>query len=402
MPTYSYSAVNRVGKTVKGTITAQDMDQLKSLLKRDNLVLIEAAEQGVMTRDIDLSFLTRVKARDLSVFCRQFVSIVGAGIPAAAALGLLATQTQCKPLRTAILETQLNIEKGESLSESMRMHPRVFPDIMCNMVAAGEASGNLEIAFTRMAAYFEKDAHTKGSVKKAMTYPCIVICVVIIVLLVLMTSVIPNFQSMFDSMGTEMPLLTQIVIDTSNWVSNNLLLLVLIVAAIAVGLVFFGKTNRGKHVYGWIARKLPLFGTLTVKSASSSFARTFSTLLAAGLPMLDALEITAKNMTNIYFYDALMTARAEVSAGNPLAYPLEACGIFPPMVYHMTSIGEETGELEAMLDKMADYYDEEVEQATAAITSAIEPMIMMFLAVIVMIVVLAVYLPMFSMYDGLM
>ncbi len=402
MPTYTYSAVNRVGKTVKGTLAAQDMDQLKSLLKRDSLVLIEAGEQSVMNRDIDLSFLTRVKPRDLSVFCRQFVSIVGAGIPAAQALGLLATQTQCKPLRTAILETQLSIEKGESLSQSMRMHPRVFPEIMCNMVAAGEASGNLEVAFSRMAAYFEKDARTKGSVKKAMAYPIVVVIVMILVLIVMMAFVIPGFQDMFDSMGTEMPLLTKIVIDVSNWVSSNLFLLAIIIAGIAVGLVLLGKTDQGKHIYGWLARKLPLFGNLTTKTASSLFARTFSTLLAAGLPMLDALEITAKNMTNVYFYEALMKARAEVASGNPLAMPLEACGIFPPMVYHMASIGEETGELESMLDKMADYYDEEVENATAALTSAIEPMIMIFLAIIVFIIVLAVYLPMFTMYDGLL
>lgn len=400
MPTYQYSAVNRTGKTVKGTLVAQDMEQLKSVLKRDNMVLIEASEQNVMQRDIDLSFLTRVKPRDLSVFCRQFVSIVAAGIPAAAALGLLATQTQCQPLRKAILETQLNIEKGESLSDSMRAHPRVFPDIMCNMVEAGEASGNLEVAFTRMAEYFEKDAHTKGSVKKAMTYPIIVICVVILVLIVLMVGVIPSFQGMFDDMGQEMPFLTKIVIDVSNWTAGHLPLLLLIIVAIVFGLVFFGKTKSGKHVYGWLARKLPLFGNLTTKSASASFARTFSTLTAAGLPMLDALEITAKNMTNIYFYEALMKARAEVASGNPLAFPLEACGIFPPMVYHMASIGEETGELESMLVKMADYYDEEVESATAALTSAIEPLIMVFLAGIVLVVVLAIYLPMFTMYDG--
>ena len=400
MPVYQYSAVNRAGKTVKGVLTAQDMEQLKSLLRRDNLVLIEAGEQNVMQRDIDLSFLTRVKPRDLSVFCRQFVSIVGAGIPAAAALGLLASQTQCKPLRTAILETQLSIEKGESLSGSMRMHKRVFPEIMCNMVEAGEASGNLEIAFSRMAEFFEKDARTRGAVKKAMAYPIIVLIVMVLVLIVLMVGVIPNFQSMFDDMDQEMPFLTQIVIDVSNFVAGNLPLILLVMVALGVGIYFFGKTDPGRHVSGWLARKLPLFGSLTVKSASSSFARTFSTLMASGLPMLDALEITAKNMTNVYFEEALMQARSDVAAGTPLALPLEASGIFPPMVYHMTSIGEETGELEAMLTKMADYYDEEVESATAALTSAIEPLIMVFLAGIVLVVVLAIYLPMFTMYDG--
>lgn len=402
MPSYGYVAVNPLGKIKKGSIEAEDLEQARAFLKRSELTAIELKEQGLLTKDIDLPFLNRVKARDLGVFCRQFVSIVSAGIPIFAALTMLASQTQNVRLKKAILDTHAQIEKGESLSDAMRLHsPDIFPPMMINMVAAGEASGNLEKAFTRLADHFEKGSRVKGAVKKAMVYPTIVLVVVVVVVAIMMVMVIPAFTGVFEDMGMDLPLITKIVMGFSDWMVAHWWQLFLGIFAFIFLVILFARTDKGKHFFGKLVMKLPLFGDMTVKSASANFARTLSTLISSGLPMLDSLEITAKNMNNIYFKEAVLLCRDEAATGANLSAPLESGGLFPPMVYHMTSIGEETGDLEEMLDRLADYYDEEVDAATKALLAALEPAIILVMAVIVGVVVCSILLPMFSMYDAL-
>lgn len=402
MPSYGYTAVNSLGKIKKGSIEAEDLEQARALLKRSDLTAIELKEQGLLTKDIDLPFLNRVKARDLGVFCRQFVSIVSAGIPIYSALTMLASQTQNTRLKNAILDTHAQIEKGESLSDAFRMHsPDIFPQMMINMVAAGEASGNLEKAFTRLADHFEKGSRVKGAVKKALIYPAIVLVIVVAVVIIMMVAVIPSFTSTFAEMGMDLPWITRLVMGFSDWMVLHWWKLLIGIFAVVALLIMFSKTNKGKHFFGKIAMKLPLIGDMTVKSSSANFARTLSTLTSSGLPMLDSLEITARNMTNIYFKEAVLYCRDEAATGANLSTPLEASDIFPPMVYHMTGIGEETGDLEEMLDRLADYYDEEVEAATQAVLAALEPAIILVMALIVGVVVCSILLPMFSMYDAL-
>ena len=402
MPSFGYVAVNPLGKIKKGSIEAEDLEQARAFLKRSDLTAIELKEQGILTKDIDLPFLNRVKARDLGVFCRQFVSIVSAGIPIYAALTMLASQTQNVRLKKAILDTHAQIEKGESLSDALRLHsPDIFPAMMINMVAAGEASGNLEKAFTRLADHFEKGSRVRGAVKKAMVYPTIVLVVVIAVVALMMVMVIPSFTSVFLDMDMELPWMTKIVMGFSDWMVLHWWKLFLGIFGVVFLLILFGKTDKGRHFFGKLVMKLPLFGDMTVKSASANFARTLSTLVSSGLPMLDSLEITAKNMSNIYFKEAVLYCRDEAATGANLSTPLENSSLFPPMVYHMTGIGEETGDLEEMLDRLADYYDEEVEAATKALIAALEPAIILLMAGIVGIVVCAILLPMFSMYDAL-
>lgn len=402
MPSFGYVAVNALGKTKKGSIEAEDLEQARALLKRNDLVAIELKEQGILTKDIDLPIFNRVKARDLGVFCRQFVSIVSAGIPVYTALTMLASQTENRRLKKAILDSHSQIEKGESLSDAFRIHsPDIFPTMMVNMVAAGEASGNLEKAFTRLAEHFEKNSTVKGAVKKAMIYPTIVFVVVVVVVAIMMVVVIPEFVSVFEDMEMELPWITKMVMGMSDWMVSSWWQLLLIVVGVISGLVLFAKTDKGKHFFGKLVLKLPLFGDMTVKSSSANFARTLSTLVSSGLPMLDSLEITAKNMNNIYFKEAVLFCRDEAAAGATLSAPLEQSEMFPPMVYHMTHIGEETGDLEEMLDRLADYYDEEVEASTKALLAAMEPAIMIIMAVVVGVVVCSILLPMFSMYDGL-
>ncbi len=402
MPTYSYLAVDRYGKKKKGAIPADDVDHLKQIIKRDGMTLIEFKEQGIMQKDIDIPFLDKVKDRDLSVFCRQFVSMLSAGVPIASALQMLGAQTENKRLKAAIINTKTEIEKGETLADAMKMQPRsVFPEIMLNMTRAGEASGNLEIAYSRLAVYFEKRNKTRAAVKKAMIYPCVIVSVVIIAMIVMIMFVLPRFKGVFESAGAELPAVTKALMAFSDWLIANWWMALLIVAAVITAIVLFGRTDKGRHIYGKIAIKMPIFGDLKMKGEASMFARTAATLLHAGLPMLEALEICSANMENVYFKESVLRAKDEVSIGTPLAAGLRLGGYFPPLVNHMVGIGEETGGVEEMLDKVAEYFDEETEATTSQLMSLMEPFIIIFMAISVGFIVMAVLLPMFTMYEHL-
>ncbi|MBE6543076.1 MAG: type II secretion system F family protein [Ruminococcaceae bacterium] len=402
MPTYGYVAVDRYGKKKKGSLFADDPQHLKKLIKHDGYTLVEYKEQGVMTRDIDLPFLDRVKDRDLSVFARQFVSMLSAGVPIATSLQMLGAQTENKRLKAALLNTKTEIEKGETLTDAMKKQGySIFPEIMINMVKAGEASGNLEVAFNRLASYFEKRNKTRAAIKKAMIYPCVVICVVVIVMIIMIAVVLPKFKNVFESAGADLPGITKALLAISDWLTSNWLLAAIIVAAVVAAFILFGKTDKGRHIYDKIALKVPIFGILTTKSEAAMFARTAATLLKAGLPMLQTIEICSENMTNIYFRESLERAKEEVSVGTPFASGIEMGGYFPPLVSHMVGIGEETGGIEEMLDKVAEYYDEETEVMTASMMSLMEPFIMVLMATCVGFIVIAILVPMFSMYDHL-
>lgn len=401
MATYDYVAVDKLGKEKKGAIEGDNRDQVAAKLKLDGLIPVMVKEQSLLSKDIELPFNKKVKPRDMSVFCRQFVSIISAGVTIVDALQMLFEQTENPRLKRAVRETKVGIEKGESLADSMRPYADVYTPMLITLVEAGEASGSLETSFTRMAEQYEKDARLSSMMKKSMIYPVIVGGVAVVVIAILLTVVVPNFMSMFSEIDGEMPALTLAVVAVSEFMQSYWYFIIGAILLAAAGLLYFGKTERGKYIFGIIAIRLPLFGKLNVKVASARFARTMSTLTASGLNMMDALEISANSMTNVHFKDALMTARDEVMQGVALSEPLKASGLFPPMVYHMTGIGEETGSIDDMLRKLADYYDEEVEITTQSVMAAVEPMIIVVLAVVVFIVLLAVFLPMVSMYQAL-
>lgn len=399
MPTYGYQAVSKSGAKKKGSITASDAQHARMQLIAEGMTPIEIKEQNILNRDINISFLEGVKSRDLSVFCHQFVSVIDAGVPVAEALNLLGQQTQNKTLRKAIFNTQKEIQQGETLAGAMRKQgKRVFVPMFVNMVAAGEASGNLSVAFSRMADYYENANKTKSALKKAMIYPAIVLLVVIAVMFVMMLFVLPKFKTMFESMGAELPWITRAIMGTSDFFVAYWWLILLVGAGIVLALWLFSRTKKGTYCVDWIMRKIPVFGPLTVKTACSQFARTFATLTASGLPIIEALEIVSRSMTNVYFKDAILHAREQVAVGLPLAESLQQSGLFPPMVIHMIMIGEESGNLEKMLDKLAQYYDEEVDAATKSVMALLEPMIILALCVVVGTVAIGVMLPMFQMY----
>ena len=402
MESFSYKAVNTAGKDVKGSVEAESREEATRKIKEQGLIPVSIGKQGALDKDVNIPIFKgkKIPARDMSVFCRQFASILKAGVSVINALEMLAEQTENKKLKEAIVNTQSNVEKGENLSDSMRQND-AFPSILIDMVRAGEASGSLENSLTRMAVQFEKDAKLNGIVKKAMMYPIVLICVMIGVVIVMLTFVIPSFMTMFEDLDSELPVTTRAILAMSNSLKNYWYIYILVVVGAVVGIQMYKRTDNGKHNLDKLKLKIPVFGLLQTKSACASFARTMSTLLQAGMPMIDALEISASTMKNVLFYDGLEKVKNGVSLGLPLSNQLKATGLFPAMVVHMVGIGEETGNVEEMLTNSATYYEEEVEVQTQTLTSLMEPIIIVLMAFVVVLLIMAIYQPMIQLYNTL-
>lgn len=401
MAVYGYEAIDKAGKTQKGSVEAESVGLARQELKRQNLTIVKISEQNMLTKDINIDIGGKPTPRDLSVFCRQFVSMTRAGVSILEAMKMLCEQTENKKLKRALEEIRANMEKGESLSASLAQFPKIFPGIMVNMVAAGEASGSLDTSLDRVATQLERNSKTQALVKKAMIYPIVLMIVAIVVVIVMLVFVIPQYASMFEDLDTDLPALTKGVLIASDFIKAWWYMIILVVGGAAFGIKYFAGTSAGKHFFGRLAIKIPGVKDLTTKSAASSMARTMSTLMAAGVPMVEAVDIVSTTMTNVWFKEALEDARDQIGLGVPFSVPLEQCGLFPPMVYHMTRIGEESGAIEDMLDKLADYYDEEVEMAVQSLMAAMEPMIIIVLAGIVGVLIAAVLSPMMKMYEAL-
>ena len=400
MENFSYIAVDVAGKEKKGSIGADTREDAVKQIKDMELLPVSISKQNLLNQDIHFSFgKKKVKTRDLSVFCRQFSSILRAGVNVINALEMLREQTENQTLREAIQNVQSDVEKGEPLSESMEKEPDVFPNLLVKMIAAGEASGSLDIAIERMAVQFEKDHKLKGLIQKAMMYP-IVLCVVAIgVVIVMMAFVIPNFMETFDNLGAELPIYTKIVIAMSKFVQNQWWLMLIIVAAVFAGYKAYVRTSAGRHMVDRLKLKVPIFGKLAVKTACARFSSVMSTLITAGMPMMSALEIAAGTVENVIYQDALIKVRNGVSLGHQLSQQLRGTGLFPPMIVHMAGIGEETGNLEEMLDNASKYYDEEVEVTTQQVTALMEPMIILVMAGVVGGLIMAIYGPIMKLYQ---
>lgn len=401
MAAYGYEALNSAGKEIKGSVEADNIEAARQALKKQGIQVINIKPQSALTKDINIKVGGWPKPRDLSVFCRQFVSMTKAGVTISEALKMLAEQTENDRLREAAEGVRVSVEKGETLASSLAMYPKIFPSLMVHMVEAGEASGSLDVALERMSTHFEKSARTSGMVKKAMIYPVAVCIVALAVVVVMLVVVIPNYSQMFDSLGADLPALTKAVQAASNFIIQKWFILVPAIIAIVVLVKMFAQTDTGIHFFAKIKLSIPAFKNLEVKQASAQMARTLSTLMAAGVPLVEAVEISSNVMTNVYFKETLEMCKNEIIIGQPLSRPMEQSGLFPPMVYHMTRIGEETGSTEEMLGKLADYYEEEVETAVASLMAAMEPVIIIVLAAIVLTLVGACLMPMMTMYETL-
>ena len=401
MAAWGYVAIDKGGKEIKGSREADSKEQVARELKNQGFIVLDIKKQNVLTKDIRFEFGGKPTSRDLAVFCRQFSSITRAGVTIVQTLNMLSEQTENVKMQKAIQAVRADVEKGESFAYSLGRHPKVFPELFVQMIRAGEASGSLEVSMERMAIQFEKSAKTKALVKKAMIYPIVVMLVAIAVIVVMLVFVIPRYMDMFEELDTELPAITRAVVAMSNFIQNYWYIIIPVVVALAFAIKTWAKTNSGKHVIGKLEFKIPTMKNLVVKSAAAQMARTLSTLLTAGIPLVEAVDIVAGTMGNIWFKEALKDAVDQIVIGVPLSHPLQACGLFPPMVYHMVRVGEETGSTEEMLNRLADYYEEEVEIAVQSLMAVMEPMIIIVLAGIVGILIMAVMAPMMNMYAAL-
>lgn len=401
MAEFQYKMIGPDGKEKRGHMTAKSKEAAVAALKAEKNVVTSIQEVSGLKKGVNLSFGKKVGARDFSVFCHQFVSIVGAGVTIVDAFNMLAEQTENKALQGAIRAVHSDISKGDTLAISMRRQNGVFPMMLCNMVEAGEASGSLDKSFSRMAVQFEKDAALEAAVKKAVIYPIVLIVVMIAVVFVMMTFVIPNFMGMFEDIGGELPAVTMALIKVSDFFVAYWWAILIGAGLLFAGYKFFYSTPFGQSFIDKLKLKIPALGPVQTKSACARLGRTLCTLLAAGVPMIDALDITARSMDNVHYKNAMKEAKDQVTRGVTLSRPLKTCGLFPPMVIHMVSIGEETGNIEAMLENVAKYYEEDVQAATESMMALMEPAIIIVMAGVVGFLVIAMLSPMFSLYESI-
>ncbi|MEG1992545.1 MAG: type II secretion system F family protein [Acetivibrio sp.] len=400
MPFFDYVVIQKSGKEKKGSIEAGNEETAKRILKEEGYLPISIVPQSTMNKDINFKIGSGVKPRELATFCKQFETILGAGVTVINALEMLSEEIDNKILKNAIQNVQLNVEKGETLAGAMRLQGKVFPTILIDMIAAGEASGSLDNSFGRMSNHFTKENRLKAIIAKAMVYPCILLVVIIGVVAVMMIKIVPQFMESFEQLDAELPAITQVVIGVSNVLKDRWWVIVLLAVGTFFAIRQLKKTRTGALFFGRLELKIPLLGNLTIKTASARFTRTLSTLLGAGISLIDAVDIVGRTMSNAIIKKVMEEAKEDVMRGVPLSKPLEASGVFPAMVYHMTKIGEETGNMEEMLDQISNYYDEEVEIATEALTAAMEPMIIVVMAVLVVPIILAIMMPMMSIYSA--
>jgi type IV pilus assembly protein PilC len=386
------------GAAVAGDIEAADRTTAVAQLRAKGVVATTVQERAARSGGFSLARRGgRVKDKDLAIYTRQFSTMVDAGLPIAQCLSILAEQSESPALRTVTSQIARDVEGGATLGDSFRRFPRTFDDLFVNMIQVGESGGVLDVVLQRLSGYIEKAAALKRKVKSAMVYPLTIVVVAVMVIIFMMTFVIPTFASMFKNMGAELPLPTRIVLWFSEFTRSYILLIIAGIAGFVFALRKYYATDNGSMVIDAIMLKVPVIGMLVRKVAVARFTRTLGTLISSGVPILEALRITARSAGNRVVERSVLQARAAVTAGRTLTEPLKASPVFPPMVVHMISVGENTGALDQMLSKIADFYDDEVDTAVSALTSLLEPLMIVFLGVIVGGLVVAMYLPIFRM-----
>ena len=405
MPTYVFKGRNRLNEIVVGERVADNRDSLRQILRREQVTLTSVKEKGREVGIPKLGGRKKVKAKDLSIFTRQFSVMIDAGLPLVQCLEILAQQQDNKYFQQILLQVRQDVEEGSTLSAAMARHPRVFDQLYSNMVEAGETGGILDLILQRLSTFIEKIVKLKRDVISALIYPSAVVLLAVVAVAVIMVVVIPQFQNIFLGLlgpGELLPLPTRIVIGISNFLAGwgGLGILVLIIASV-VGIRFYYKTTGGRKIIDRILLKLPIFGKILQKIAVARFSRTLSTLLSSGVPILQSLDITARTAGNVIIEEAIISVRTGVERGENFVDPLRATEVFPNMVSQMVGIGEQTGALDAMLGKIADFYEQEVDAAIANLLTLMEPLLIGFLGVTIGSIVIAMYLPLFTLIGKL-
>ena len=393
MPFYRYSGINKKGETVKGSIDADDE---------------KGARQALMASGVRADSIKKdwsrielggggMKPKELVIFTRQFATMINAGLSIIQGLEILAAQSETPYFRSVIRKVKNAVEEGKSLSDALREHKAVFTDLYVNLVAAGEVGGILDTILDRLAIFLEKNSAINAKIKSAMKYPTVVLIAVIGITIVLLYWVVPTFAAMFMSQGQQLPGLTQLVVDMSEWMQENIILVIIALVGAVFGFKFAMKNYQFRFNVHKFAMQAPVVGDLIKKSAVARFTRTLGTLVSSGVPLVDGLEVVSRTAGNLAIEKAIVYVRAKVIEGNDMTTPLNEANIFPSMVVQMIGVGEATGAMDTMLNKIADFYEEEVDVAIDGLTSMIEPILMILVGGIVGTMMIAMYLPIFSM-----
>jgi type IV pilus assembly protein PilC len=395
MSEFVWEARARSGELRKGVMDADDEPAVQARLRSQQLMPTKIKKKS---KGLNLKFGTGVDLKEVVTFTRLFATMIDAGLPIVQCLDILCNQTDNKAFAVVLRDVKANVEQGATFSDSLRRHPKIFDALYVNLVQAGEVGGILDTILNRLAVYNEKAIKLRRQVRGAMVYPSAVLIIFTLVLSILLGWVIPSFKTIFKDLGAadELPWLTQMVIAVSEAFIGWLPLILLIAVGVGIALYNINKRPNGKRFFHRMFLKMPVMGPVLRKIAVARFTRTLGTLLASGVPILDALEIVAKTSGNMVIEDAIMYARGKISEGKNMAAPLLETNVFPPMVVQMVGVGEQTGALDAMLGKIADFYEEEVDVAVAAMTSLIEPIMMVGIGGTVGVVLIAMYLPIFS------
>lgn len=402
MTTFNYKAKTNTGETVRGSFEATDKNMVVTLIKEKGyypLAIEDSRERG---KEVSLKANKKVKAKELAIMCRQFHTMLNAGVSVIGCLDLLKKQTENITLRNSIEKIYEDVQKGKTLSESMKELDRVFPVLLVSMIEVGEVSGTLEIVLERLAVQFEKDNKIKSKVTTAMTYPAVIGCISLVMVVFMITFIVPKFVGMVNSIGGELPLPTRILLRVSGLFANPVFLIGLAVFIILLIYSYkrFKSSEHGKFVIDSIIVKLPMAGKNVQKILASRFTRTLSTLLTSGVSLIESLEVVDKVVNNQVVSRGLVKVMEDIKMGSNLAAPLERIGIFPVMVTQMISVGEEAGSLDSIMERVADFYDEEVDASISKLVAMMEPILMMVLAVVIGFIVVAMIMPIFSMYQG--
>ncbi|MFC1889939.1 type II secretion system inner membrane protein GspF [Thermodesulfobacteriota bacterium] len=401
MAVYEYKGLNDKGKSISGLVDADSPKSARDKLRRDDIFptsLTEGKETKSLSREIDLKqVFERIGTRDIAIMTRQMSTLLRAGLPLISTLNALADQVESSKLRKVISQIRERVNEGASLATAMSDYPHIFPDLYVNMVAAGESSGSLEIVLSRLADYMEDQVQIKNKILTAMAYPIIMVCIAIAVIGILFTYVIPKFVEIFEDIHQALPLPTQVLIALAEFSQKFWWLIVILVIAAVYGLRHYRNTEKGRDVFDRTSLRIPIFGTIIRLAAISRFTKTLSTLLASGIPLLKALDIVKRIVNNTVISEAVENASENIKEGASIADPLRRSGVFPPMVTHMIASGEQSGELESMLEKVSEFFDSEVEIRVTAMTTLLEPIMILIMAGVVGFIVVSILLPLLQM-----
>ncbi|OJU12980.1 MAG: type II secretion protein F [Clostridiales bacterium 43-6] len=401
MPEFRYLVADSSGQTIRGTIQAENESICRQIISKRGLYCLELTQANLASKSLSFGGAAKFKVADLNIFCRQFSTMLSSGISIVKCLDILAEQTENPKLKAVVKNVYEEVQKGRALSSAMKAQEGAFPDVLISMVESGEMSGNLDVVFVKIAAHYEKDQKTANKVKSAMVYPIVLGCLTVGVVTILLVFVMPTFLNMFKQLGAELPMMTKVLLAISNFLTGYWY--IVIGGTITIGIAWnqYIKTESGRMNWDTRKLKLPIVGKMNVAIGSARFSRTLSTVMQSGIPLLRALDVTAKVLNNKFYEKHLMTIKEDIRKGSPLSASIKKAEIFPSMLYSMISIGEESGTLDTVLEKTANFFDEEADNKISKTVSMLEPLMIVLMAGIVGFIIIAIITPVYSMMNAI-